>query len=232
MVAGRCSKHLAPRCCTAQGAGQRSREHPRDQRLLPRLRRRLVQRRRARRRRPGGALHPQEARRGASRSTRSRYCLRRGRASARRRSTSSSSTTSRSPSSPACSRPTCASAPRGSARSSRRVPLWLQARSSGSRTRSSAALERIGYRMPKDALVHRAPRDPRGQRLLPLALRAGRGPHRRRRGRVGHDAASASGEGNAIELHRRAATSRTRSACSTRRSPTSPASGSTPASTS
>ena len=57
---------------------ERADEHPRDQRLLPRLRSRPRHRRRHRRRRAGGALHPQEARRRASRSTPIAYCLQRG----------------------------------------------------------------------------------------------------------------------------------------------------------
>ena len=63
-------ERLRPSYCDCRRSW-RSDERPRHQRLLPRLGGRARARRRARRRRPGGALHAHQARRRASRSTRS-----------------------------------------------------------------------------------------------------------------------------------------------------------------
>ncbi len=80
----------------------------------------------------------------------------------------------------------------------------------GARRRATSG----GYRL------HRAPRVARGQRLLPVAVRGGRDPHARRRRRVG-DREHRARARQPDRAHARAALSRTRSACSTRRSPTS-----------
>ena len=168
----------------ARDRGERCREHPRHQRLLPRLAPPPGARRRARRRRPGGALHPQEARRRASPSTPCATASRR-RASARRhrrRRLLRQAADSRSSAS-------CATylrvGPQGLAPSARRCPSGC-GRSSGSRTRSRRACSARLRRCRGRPLLHRAPREPRRQRLLPVALRVGRRPDLRRRGRVGH----------------------------------------------
>ena len=149
-------------------------------------------------------------RRSASpaRSTTPRFPAQRRRATAsreagidaRRRSTTSSSTTSRSSSSSACSRPTSRSRRAASARSA-----W-PCRSGCSEKLFQKSLLRDelaampGVDCERQAAVHRAPRSPRGQRVLPLALRGGRDPDHGRRRRVGDDVASASAAATTLEL--------------------------------
>ena len=67
----------------------------------------------------------------------------------------------------------------------RAMPIWLRREALDPLRRSSAGcsarLSNAGA-----PLLHRAPREPRRQRLLPLAVRVRGGAHLRRRGRVGH----------------------------------------------
>jgi carbamoyltransferase len=97
------------------------------------------------------------------------------------------------------------------------IPLEIEKRWSG------------GVKMPKRSCISRAPRVARRQRLLPSPFPRGH-PDPGRRGRVGHQHLGR-GEGNRLEILESCA-SRIRSGCSIPPSPTSPASGSTPASTS
>ena len=141
-----------------------------------------------------------------------------------RTSPTSASTTSRCSSSSASSRPTSASRRAGSGRSS--WPGRSGSRRSSSPTGSSATTLGLRGRDP----LRRAPRVARGERVLPVAVRGGRHPDDGRRRRMGH---------GVVRRRAAATTSRsstsctgpTRSACSTRRSPTTPASRSTRAST-
>ena len=153
-------------------------------------------RRRDRRRGAGRALHPQEARPGVSRRTPIAYCLREAGTDGRATSTTSSSTRSRCASSSGCSRPTSRSRRRASAASRMAMPVWLKEKlhlpqviRAGPRRRRQGA-----------ARLHRPPREPRRQRVLPEPVRRGGDPDARRRRRVEHDDAAASGRGNRIEL--------------------------------
>ena len=125
------------------------------------------------------------------------YCLARGRASASTTSTSSRSTTSRSSSSSACSRPTSRSRRAASGRSA-----W-RCRSGCSEKLFQKDLLRdelreldAGVRLGRAPAVHRASPEPRRERVLPLAVRRGGGPHDGRRRRVGDDLARRSARGN------------------------------------
>ena len=115
----------------------------------------------------------------------------------------------------------------GSAASAMAMPVWLKDKLHMRRTiRHGAGRADAGA-----AGLHRPPREPRRQRLLPEPVRRGGDPHARRRRRVEHDdARRRRGEPDPADRPHRS--SRTRSACSTRRSPTTAASRSTAASTS
>ena len=78
--------------------------------------------------------------------------------------------------------------------------------------------------------LRRAPRVPRRERLLPLALRGSRDPHDGRRRANGRRPRSGSAAATTSSSSR-SSTGPTRSACSTPPSPTTPGSRSTPAST-
>ena len=80
--------------------------------------------------------------------------------------------------------------------------------------------------------LHRASRVARGERVLPVAVRGGRDPHASTASASGRRRAIGVGRGNTHRAAAASCASRTRSGCSTRRSPTSPASRSTAASTS
>ena len=118
-------------------------------------------------------------------------------------------------------------APRASARSSRRCR-------SGSR-RSSSSTAQLARRAAaydgSTSLYCRAPRVARGQRVLPVAVRRGRRADAWTASASGRPPSIGVGEGNEIEIARASCAFPTRSACSTRRSPTTPASRSTRAST-
>ena len=59
------------------------------------------------------------------------------------------------------------------------------------------ACKRLGYRSARGARLHRAPREPRRQRVLPVAVRVGGRPDHRRRRRVGDEQHRASARATA-----------------------------------
>ncbi len=73
-------------------------------------------------------------------------------------------------------------APRGFRSFMMAMPLWLKTKLHLPREIRKA----LGWPLPQAHRLHRPPRVPRGQRLLPLALRGGRDPHHGRRRRMGH----------------------------------------------
>ena len=195
--------------------------------LLPRLGRVPGARRRDRRRRAGGALHAQEARRRRSRRTRSRTASR-GRASALddarlRRLLRQAAAQVRAAARDLSRR----RAARAAARSSTAMPLWLQGEALHPRRRSCSELD--GYERRRCSSPSTTSRTPRA-RSIPspfdeAAILTIDG--------VGEWATSSFGvgRGQRPRAARRAALPALARACSTRRSPTTPASRSTPAST-
>ena len=107
-----------------------------------------------------------------------------------------------------------------------------RARSCSRRTCCCKELEgdRPGLGRSGQAAVRRASPQPRGVGVLPLAVRGGRGADHGRRRRMGDDLGRHRARQRAHDRPRRS-TFRTRSACSIRRSPTTPASRSTPTNT-
>ena len=190
----------------------------------------LRRRRRDRRRRPGGALHAQEARPGLPRE-RGALLPRRGRRSRARASTRWPSTTSRSSSSTASSRPTSRSRRAACAPFMQAVPLWLREKlwieprdPGGARSAAaSGAPEKLYFPEHHESHAASAFYPSPFQEAAMLTIDG-----------VGEWATATVGvgEGNDAAAARGARASRTRSACSTRPSPTSPASRSTPPSTS
>jgi hypothetical protein len=205
---------------------------PRTLRLLPRLCRLPGGGRRPRRGGAGGALHTQEARCRLSQERRA-LLPRRGKLRARRRTAGNRrgrllrQADSQVPS-PArellfggAARPVAV--PAGG-------PALAQGPALG-RAGDRGRAARPGTRRTSASPVRRAPRVARRERLLSLAVRRGRDSHARRRRRVVDDDGRhrrgrpcAPDRGDALPALARA--------CSTRRSPTSPASASTRASTS
>ena len=99
------------------------------------------------------------------------------------------------------------------------MPLWAEQEAATSRGRCDRALgsKRTALRL------HRAPRVPRRQRLLPVAVRGGGDPDAGRRRRVGHRDLGPRPRATRSPSTARCG-SRTRSGCSTRPSPITPAS--------
>ena len=150
--------------------------------------------------------------RGLSRATRSSTASTQGGVDARRASTTSSSTTSRSSSSSACSRPTSPSRRAGFASFRMAMPVWLKEKLfQKSLLASELKPHRARRSTGRAAAVHRAPPEPRRQRLLSLAVRGGGGADHGRRRRVDDDLGRASGEGNRPRDRQARSTSRTRS---------------------
>ena len=181
----------------------------------------------------GGALHAQEARRRLPAATPSSYCLAEARHQTRPSSITSRSTTSRSSSSSGCSRPTSRLRRAASSRSAWRMPVWLREKLFQKDLLQQAA-EPPSVRAStwaETSAVRRASPEPRGQRVLSLAVRAGRGADDGRRRRVGDDLGRRWARATDLEIDQARFTFRTRSGCCTRRSLTTPASRSTPAST-
>ena len=87
-------------------------------------------------------------------------------------------------------------APAGFASFRMAMPVWLKEKLHLPRV----IRERLGASVRGAARLHRSPREPRRQRVLPVPVRRGGDPHARRRRRVEHDDAAASGAGNTIEL--------------------------------
>ena len=104
------------------------------------------------------------------------------------------------------------------------VPAWRCRSGSRRSCITDAQLRRRARRLRGTASLRRAPRVARGQRVLPVAVRRGGHPDASTASASGRPPSIGVGRGNDLELLARAALSRTRSACSTRRSPTTPAS--------
>ncbi len=111
------------------------------------------------------------------------------------------------------------------------VPAGHAAVAAAEAVSAARAAARSRRRLHRAVRLHRAPRVACRQRVLPVAVRGGRDPHARRRRRVGHRQLRHRPRQQDSPA-RTSCASRTRWACSTRRSPTSPASRSTRASTS
>ena len=192
----------------------------------------LVERRPDRRRRAGGALHAQEARRRLPAPCR-RLLPARGRPAARRTSTRSSSTTSRWVKFERMLETYLGFAPRGLRSFLTAMPLWLKEKLNlkSLLKRELAVARRRQARRLAAAALHRASPGARRLGLFPEPVRARRGALPRRRRRMGDDFALAR-RGQSADRRSGRSTFRTRSACSTRPSPTTPASRSTRASTS
>ena len=198
--------------------GARPYDHdPRHLGLLSRQRRRARRRRRDRRRRAGRAIHAQEARSRFPRTPSSTACSEAG--MRRVTSTTSCSTRSRSASSSACSRRISRLR-----RAGFRASAWRSR--CGSRRSShlpSVIRQGLGGGVEGADRLHRPSREPRRQRVLSQPVRRGGDPDARRRRRMDHDDA-----GRRPRQSDRADASRfsfrIRSACCTRRSPTTAAS--------
>ena len=172
---------------------ERPNAHPRHLGVLSRQRGRAGRGRRDRRRRAGGALHAQEARRRLSRATRSRTAWReagieldRGRLRRVLRQAV--------PEVRAAARDLS----RVRAQGLRLVPHGDAGVAEGeavpeaAAARSSCANAAPARTIERQAPVHRASSEPRGERVLPVAVRGGGGPDDGRRRRVGDHVASAS----------------------------------------
>ena len=163
----------------------RSRERARDQRLLPRLAPPRWCRTASSSPPPRRSASRAASTTTASRSTRSRYCLRAG---GRRAGGIDCGRLLRQAAQHlrAAAAHLPARRPGRAARSFQQaMPLWLRKKLwIPLHDRARAARPRLP--MPPSPALHRAPREPRRQRVLPVAVRGGRRAHLRRRRRVGH----------------------------------------------